>query len=257
MEEIIRTILSAKDEGCVFALWGKKAQSLRKVLARLAKEANVQTRFVEGWNPAASGYGQVDFCDRDNFGMINDALEDLGLSPIDWFPTEGWEGALGCSEDAERLGGFIQETEDLLKTYLERIGGVAEEAMKQLAPITGISEVKLCDFRTATSSLKGVVGGPFDRFIEASLSFAAKARRKSSGKDMVGKLTIDQIAAIYLYTTGSNFYRKLNAGLRDPDRNKIKAFFPYLRLLLEAFRQLEVMCSKNVTVWRGVKLDLR
>mmetsp|Transcript_27580 Transcript_27580/g.46697 ORF Transcript_27580/g.46697 Transcript_27580/m.46697 type:complete len:143 (+) Transcript_27580:1259-1687(+) len=74
---------------------------------------------------------------------------------------------------------------------------------------------------------------------------------------MVGKLTIDQIAAIYLYTTGSNFYRKLNAGLRDPDRNKIKAFFPYLRLLLEAFRQLEVMCSKNVTVWRGVKLDLR
>ncbi len=74
---------------------------------------------------------------------------------------------------------------------------------------------------------------------------------KNHGKG--GALTADHIAAIHLYTQACDFYRTLNARLRDRDRVRITPFFSYLRLLLEALRQLP---AKTRTVYRGVKLDL-
>ncbi len=68
-----------------------------------------------------------------------------------------------------------------------------------------------------------------------------------------GALTADQISAIHMYTQACDFYRTLNACLRARDRTRITPFFSYLRLLLEALRQLPV---QKRTVYRGVKLDL-
>jgi len=64
----------------------------------------------------------------------------------------------------------------------------------------------------------------------------------------------DEVAAIALYTTESKFYPKLNEFLRDRDRRKLLAFFPYLRLLLDARSKLPRYVG---TVWRGVRgIDL-
>ena len=56
-----------------------------------------------------------------------------------------------------------------------------------------------------------------------------------------------------MYTQACIFYKTLNACLRNRDRDAIKPFFSYLRLLLEALRQLP---KQKRTVYRGVKLDL-
>jgi len=44
-------------------------------------------------------------------------------------------------------------------------------------------------------------------------------------------LSADQIASVYLYTTNS-IYKLLNAILLDKDREKLKPWFPYLKLIL-------------------------
>merc|ERR1711865_416564 len=58
--------------------------------------------------------------------------------------------------------------------------------------------------------------------------------------------------AIMLYTSNA-ICRDLNNVLRSEDRGKIKRYFPYLRLLLEALGRLP---QKPKTVWRGVGMDL-
>merc|ERR1719384_1405530 len=59
-------------------------------------------------------------------------------------------------------------------------------------------------------------------------------------------------AAIMLYTSNA-IYRDLNAVLRSEDRTKIKKYFLYLRLLLEALGRLP---QQKRTLWRGVSVDL-
>ena len=53
---------------------------------------------------------------------------------------------------------------------------------------------------------------------------------RSSGQ--LGGLTIDEAAAIALYTAECDFYRTLNRLLRYRDRKALLPFFPYLRRLL-------------------------
>ena len=69
------------------------------------------------------------------------------------------------------------------------------------------------------------------------------------------KLSRDHAAVLWLYTCESALYRKLNELLRARNRAALMAgFFPYLRLLLEAFAALET--SKPRMVNRGVARDL-
>ena len=69
------------------------------------------------------------------------------------------------------------------------------------------------------------------------------------------KLSRDHAAALWLYTCESALYRKLNELLRARNRAALMAgFFPYLRLLLEAFAALETPKPRMVN--RGVARDL-
>ena len=71
------------------------------------------------------------------------------------------------------------------------------------------------------------------------------------------KLSRDHAAALWLYTCESALYRKLNELLRARNRAALMAgFFPYLRLLLEAFAGLAEETSKPCMVNRGVARDL-
>jgi len=66
--------------------------------------------------------------------------------------------------------------------------------------------------------------------------------------------TIDEAAAIQLYTQETCLYPMLNSALRDhPNGDKLAPFLPYLKLLLTGLNKLPLVRTK---VYRGVKEDL-
>src|SRR5262249_47357741 len=151
--------------------------------------------------------------------------------------------------DADRMGEFIAKTMELHKFYLERLGEVAEEAQALLAPLVGVMAAPALKFADAVGPLAPSVAG-----LEHYLKRAHEYGQQNVAAGAAGGLTADEIAAVHLYTTESVFYRKLNAALRDPDREQAKAYFGYLRLLLSA---LSKMKGFSGSLWRGVAADLR
>lgn len=68
-------------------------------------------------------------------------------------------------------------------------------------------------------------------------------------------VSLELVATVLFYTledtklTGCNFYSKLNVALRSRLRENAKPYFGYLRMLLEALRQLD---PHEGTVYRGI-----
>lgn len=255
-ERIVEEILKAKqnadeeDRGVVFAWWGAHARSLKQVVLRLQKKyPEVDVRHIDHCNPAAQG---DIFCDGDHFDMVNDALASVGAEAVDWLPSRGWDrlaaGAGGTDSDvAERMGAFITSTMELHQLYLERLSSVKDEGLV-LDAITGVSDTPLMDFRDAVSPVTKLLRG-LDRHVQRSHEFG-----KLRADEGTGRLSADAVAALYLYTCESAFYREINAILRNPDRSKVVPYLPYLRLLFSAVSGLPV---RKEPLWRGVPLDLR
>lgn len=255
VEEILRAKQASEDprhKAVVFAWWGAQAKSLKAMVTRVAKAfSGVKVRHVDHANPAAQG---DIFCDGDPFGAIDAGLGSVGLEPVDWLPSAGWNGGgsgVNASAEAKRMGAFIEKTIELHKVYLERLQEVGEEPEEKLEAITGVRSLARPSFESALASLVNTVSG-VEPVAESALSFA---KRKLSGLGATpGALDESEAAAVYLYTTDSGFYRAVNAALRDPDRSRVEPFKGYLCLLLGALEKLEVYTG---TVWRGVALDLR
>ncbi len=266
VERIIEEILRAKQKaapehkGVVFAWWGTAAKALRATVERMQKKyPDVPVKHIDHPNPAAQG---DIFCDGDHFGDVNKALKSLKTAEIDWLPSLGWNksatAAKGAAksdakadapvhEDADRMGDFIARTMELHKLYLERLQEVKEELKAPLPPITGVRSTAVLAMPEALSSLGETIKG-ITHLASQSLTFAQRALAKNKS------LTVDEAAAVYLYTCDSGLYRAVNAALRDPDRAKVTAFYPYLRLLLSALDKME---RYDGTLWRGVAVDLR
>ncbi|MFF4584145.1 ADP-ribosyltransferase domain-containing protein [Streptomyces sp. NPDC001388] len=255
-ERIVEEILKAKqnageeDRGVVFAWWGAHARSLKQVVLRLQKKyPEVEVRHIDHCNPAAQG---DIFCDGDHFGMVNDALASVGADAVDWLPSKGWDrltaeaGGSGGGV-AERMGAFIASTMELHQLYLERLSSVKDEGLV-LPAITGVFDTPLMDFREAVGPVAELLSG-LDRHVQRSHEFGK--RRADEG---AGNLSAEAIAALYLYTCESAFYREINAILRHPDRSRVVPYLPYLRLLFSAVSGLPV---RTEPLWRGVPLDLR
>ncbi|SDL30274.1 Uracil DNA glycosylase [Nonomuraea maritima] len=244
VEEILRAKQEAPDEadrGVVFAWWGVHARSLKEVVLRVQqKYPGVEVRHIDHANPAAQG---DIFCDGDHFGAVNAALADLGADAIDWLPAKGWNEH-APAETADRMGAFIASTIELHQLYLERLAGVKDEGL-ELPAITGVFDTPLMAFPDAVAPVAKVLSG-LDWYVQESYAFA---RSNASGG-----LTADEIAALHLYTCESGFYRQINATLRDPDRDRIVPYLPYLRLLFSAVSRLP---ARREPLWRGVALDLR
>ncbi|MGW4514398.1 ADP-ribosyltransferase domain-containing protein [Streptomyces sp. NPDC004393] len=255
-ERIVEEILKAKqnadeeDRGVVFAWWGAHARSLKKVVLELQKKyPEVEVRHIDHANPAAQG---DIFCDGDHFSMVNAALASLGADEIDWLPSTGWNKLAaktgGAGDDiADRMGAFIASTMELHQLYLDRLSSVKDEGLV-LDAITGVFDTPLMDFRDAVAPVAALLPG-LDRHVDRSHEFGKRrADEASSG------LPVDAIAALYLYTCESAFYREINATLRSPDRTRLLPYLPYLRLLFSAVSQLP---ARTQPLWRGVALDLR
>ncbi|MET9465664.1 ADP-ribosyltransferase domain-containing protein [Streptomyces sp. NPDC006544] len=260
-EGIVEGILKAKqdadeeDRGVVFAWWGAHARSLKKVVLRLQeKYPDVEVRHIDHVNPAAQG--DV-FCEGDHFATVNAALASLGVEGIDWLPSKGWnEGAAGGGsvdgDVAARMGAFIASTMELHQLYLERLTSVKDEGLV-LPAITGVFDTPLMDFRNAVAPVAEVLSG-LGRHIDRSHEFGKRRADEASDDGTAGRVSADAIAALYLYTCESAFYREINAVLRSPDRTKVVPYLPYLRLLFSAVSALP---AHTRPLWRGVSLDLR
>ncbi|MFJ8569289.1 ADP-ribosyltransferase domain-containing protein [Streptomyces sp. NPDC093514] len=255
-ERIVEEILKAKqdadeeDRGVVFAWWGAHARNLKKVVLRLQeKYPDVEVRHIDHANPAAQG---DIFCEGDHFAMVNEALASLGSDGIDWLPSKGWNEAAAGTDGAgggvaARMGAFIESTMNLHQLYLERLTSVKDEGLV-LPSITGVFDTPLMDFPDAVAPVAATLSG-LAGHIDRSRDFGKRRADETSAG-----LSADAIAALYLYTCESAFYREINAVLRSPDRTRVTAYLPYLRLLFSAVSGLP---AHTQPLWRGVSLDLR
>ncbi len=254
VERIVEEILAAKqgaapeDRGVVFAWWGAHARSLRATVERMQKKyPGVTVEHIDHPNPAAQG---DIFCDNDHFGTVNKALKSLGMGPIDWLPSVGWDkGAKAQVETADRMGDFIVKTMELHKFYLDRLQGVGDEKMDDLPSIAGVMATALMAFPEAVTPVGQLMADLKNVFLSSHNYARAQVTKGASGR-----LTEHEVAAIHLYTQGSRFYRELNAALRHPDRARALPYFAYLRLFFEGISKLE---RRDDSLYRGVRADIR
>ncbi|MFJ8128319.1 ADP-ribosyltransferase domain-containing protein [Streptomyces hydrogenans] len=262
-ERIVEEILRAKqdaedpeDRGVVFAWWGAHARSLKKTVQRLEKKyPGVEVRHLDHANPAAQG---DIFCDGDHLATVNDALMSLGAEAVDWLPSKGWNkppagaapgaGSAPGEDVAARMGAFIASTMELHQLYLERLTSVRDEG-HVLPPLTGVFDTPLMSFEEAVAPVARVLRG-LTGHIDRSREFGKRRADEPAGAG----LSADAVAALFLYTCESGFYRTINAVLRSPDRARAVPYLPYLRLLFSAVESLPV---RTEPLWRGVALDLR
>ncbi len=90
---------------------------------------------------------------------------------------------------------------------------------------------------------------PFFQARVANALLAGEYAQKQPGNT----LTVEEAAAVHLYSQESPFYRILNSHLRESDRTSLACFLPYLRLLLGGLYKLP-LCTE--TVYRGIPLGL-
>jgi hypothetical protein len=114
-----------------------------------------------------------------------------------------------------------------------------------LPPLVGVLAGKPPSFSEAVAPLLGLLPG-----LEVSVGQAAVFARMRGAAD---GLREDEVAALYLYTTESPFYRQLNVALRHPDRKKVGPYLGYLRLFFAASSRLK---EHRRSLYRGVALDL-
>ncbi|UJR34845.1 hypothetical protein I4U23_027626 [Adineta vaga] len=75
--------------------------------------------------------------------------------------------------------------------------------------------------------------------------YVGQAKQKCNRNDPI--LTCDESAAVYLYTMPTPFYSYLNKALRNENRQMLKPWFSFLRLIIHA---LEKLPSLETNVWR-------
>ena len=122
-------------------------------------------------------------------------------------------------------------------------------------PILGLRQEPIVSFEEAVAHWQRLSSDVLDKDgVALAVDCAISAARKRNAMNPADPLTLDQIAAIHLYTQQSPIYSVLNAQLRNRDRNALKPAFPYLKLFLTALYSLPRVSS--VTVYRGIKKDL-
>ena len=131
----------------------------------------------------------------------------------------------------------------------DRVGDVANEPNQELLPIDGYQRKPLVTLEKAVEPL-------FRLFDEQRLKDKVQTAKARSQHPADG-LSIDESAAIMLYTfeedeREQSFYFVLNHTLRQKDRDLLKPWFLYLKLLLTALHALPPIANQ---VLRGVKGD--
>jgi hypothetical protein len=143
----------------------------------------------------------------------------------------------------------VLNSNNLSKTW-QRFMDIKDEPLTTMTPIRGYEKMPLVSLEQAVQPLI-----PYIPEIEHMVDIAKK-RCKNPPSD---QLTTDQSAAIILYTLEwtpkeESFYYRLNKALRTEDRQVLKPWFSYLKLL---FTALSLLPSDTRVVFRGVREDLK
>lgn len=118
---------------------------------------------------------------------------------------------------------------------------------KELTPISGYWAFPLVSLDEA---LKPFIATIYQ--LERSITEA----KEHCCKSFEHGLTLDESAAVFLYTMeagDSSVYRALNKTLREEDRNKVKPWFPFIKLFDNAVNKLPTIKGN---IWRGVCDDV-
>lgn len=130
-----------------------------------------------------------------------------------------------------------------------RFSDANEEPRRRLPPIKGYEDMPVVSLEEATT--------PLVEFVPEIQHMIWTV--KDDCNEPKNGLTSDELASIKLYSmdwepSNKSFYAILNKTLRAENRQQLKPWFSYLRLFLTALAQLQ---SSRLTVFRGVKMDLR
>ena len=131
-----------------------------------------------------------------------------------------------------------------------RVLDVEDERNAHYNPIYGLMGTALVTLAIAAEMAAPAVGADLAAAVWGATMFARRKLR--DGEDPHG-LSAEEIGAIHMYTQDTPFYGALNGALRDKDRERLKPFFAYLKLLLTALHKLP---RQRGTVYRGVKLAI-
>jgi hypothetical protein len=123
---------------------------------------------------------------------------------------------------------------------------LAKSDLRLENPIYGIMAVVLVTLSAAVEVAAPAVGADLAAAVWAAARFAQRKFRD----DNPHGLTVEEIGAIHLYTQETPLYGALNTALRDQDRERLKPFFAYLKLLLSALYKLPRVKGM---VYRGIK----
>lgn len=118
---------------------------------------------------------------------------------------------------------------------------------KELTPIVGYWAYRLVPLEEALA--------PFMTEINELRRSISEARKHCHYPSEHG-LTREESAALFLYTMEAgdfSFYRFLNTVLRQEDRNRVKPWFPFLKLFDTAINKLPIVKGN---IWRGVCSDV-
>lgn len=136
------------------------------------------------------------------------------------------------------------------RKVLRRCSDIADEPCRMLTPIQGYEKMPLVTLGQAIEPLVSYV-------IDVQrMAYIAKLK---CGDISLGQLTIDQAASIMLYSMeweprDKCLYYVLNQTLRNENRQRLKPWFLYLKLILTALAELP---SSVLSVFRGIKRDMR
>jgi hypothetical protein len=137
---------------------------------------------------------------------------------------------------------------------------IAEQTLKIASPIKNVQEHLDSIVEYAEEPLLPLVQAcsPLSNIIH-DLSLYIGLALKETPHEPPDGLTFDESAAIRLYTiewneSDKSLYSILNATLKNSNREALRPYFKYLKLLLTAL--VKIPCAPLQTVWRGVHKDL-
>ncbi|CAF4054362.1 unnamed protein product, partial [Adineta steineri] len=110
------------------------------------------------------------------------------------------------------------------------------------SPIYGYQDLSVTTLEDAVQTVQLYVPN-----VEAYANQAKEKCKKNT------ELTLDESAAIYLYTMPTPFHLRLNEKLRAENVDDLKPWFSFLKLFITALGKLP---SLAITVWRGVAEDI-
>lgn len=128
--------------------------------------------------------------------------------------------------------------------------GATDTTGTHLGPVMGYADEPLLPLFKACVPLADII---YNLSVYIEMALNETSEEPSDG------LTIDESAAIRLYTFEwddpyPSLYSMLNHTLKKADREQLRPYFKYLKLLLTALVKLP--CVPPLTVWRGVTKNL-